>query len=198
LNADEPISSPIPGADAYYIIALAKNLPSEIPPLSEIQSQVTRDYQRLSAAFLARQAGTNFSQIQLPIQLAVKKSFASAASAAGLKPEALPAFSQSTESVSGFEQRGELAALKYVAFGTEPGHASQFIPTPDGGFLVYVNSLLPVDESEKQADLPDFTAQLRRSRENEAINQWINAEANKELKGISLLRDQAAGAKAGQ
>jgi hypothetical protein len=198
LNADEPISSPIPSVDGYYIIALTKQLPSEIPPLSVIQAQVTRDYQRLSAAFLARQAGTNFSQIQLPIQLAVKKSFASAASSAGLKPEALPAFSQSTESVPGFEQRGELSALKYVAFGTEPGHASQFIPTPDGGFLVFVKSLLPIDESQKQTDLADFTAQLRRSRENEAFNQWINAEANRELRDNSYFRSLSAGAKAGQ
>jgi len=198
LNADEPISSPIPSVDGYYIIALTKQLPSEIPPLSVIQAQVTRDYQRLSAAFLARQAGTNFSQIQLPIQLAVKKSFASAASSAGLKPEALPAFSQSTESVPGFEQRGELSALKYVAFGTEPGHASQFIPTPDGGFLVFVKSLLPIDESQKQTDLADFTAQLRRSRENEAFNQWINAEANRELRDNSYFRNLSAGAKAGQ
>ena len=198
LNSDEPISSPIAGADAYYIIALAKKLPSEIPPLSEIESQVTRDYQRLSAAYLARQAGTNFVQVQLPIQLAVKKSFASAASSAGLKPEALPAFSQSTESVPGFEQRNELSALKYVAFGTEPGHASQFVPTPDGGFLVYVKSLLPVDESQKQTELPQFTTQLRHTRESEAFNLWLNGEANRELRGTSYFREQAAGANAAQ
>jgi hypothetical protein len=197
LNSDEPISSPIQGVDAYYIIALAKQLPSEIPPLSEIQAQVTRDYQRLSAAFLAREAGTNFTQIQLPIQLAVKKSFAAAASSAGLKPEALPAFSQSTENLPGFEQRGELPALKYVAFSTAPGHASQFVPTQDGGFVIYVNSLLPVDESQKQSDLADFTAQLRHTRENEAFNLWINGEANRELRDTSYFREQAA-AKAGK
>ena len=45
LTPDEPLAGPIVGRDAIYVIALAKQLPSEIPPLDQIRDRVTRDYQ---------------------------------------------------------------------------------------------------------------------------------------------------------
>jgi hypothetical protein len=193
LNADEPISSPIAGTDAYYIIALARQLPSEIPPFSQIQAQVTRDYQQFTAAAYARQAGTNFVQIQLPIQRAVGKSFAAAADASGLKVEVLPSFSLKTENIPGFEQQNELSLLRRAAFlSTSPGHASPFLATMDGGFVIYVNELLPIDEAKKQADLPEYTAKLRRNRINEAFNEWLFTEGNREFKTVVFNHDQSA------
>jgi hypothetical protein len=49
---------------------------------------------------------------------------------------------------------------------------------------------LPVDEAVKNADMPQFLAQLRRSRENEAFNQWLTIEANRELRSVPMLQQQ--------
>jgi hypothetical protein len=41
------------------------------------------------------------------------------------------------------------------------------------------------------ADLPQFTAGLRRSRETEAFNQWIQTEANRQFRDIPAFQKQA-------
>ena len=46
-------------------------------------------------------------------------------------------------------------------------------------------------------ELPQFTAKLRRARESEAFNQWIQAEASRELRNPPFSRNwpPAAGSK---
>jgi hypothetical protein len=51
------------------------------------------------------------------------------------------------------------------------------VPTSDGGFVLQVKSKLPVDQTKLAANLPSFTESLRRTRENEAFNQWLQIEA---------------------
>jgi hypothetical protein len=43
------------------------------------------------------------------------------------------------------------------------------------------------------ADLPQFTESLRRSRENEAFNEWLQAEASRALRDTPYVRRMAAG-----
>jgi hypothetical protein len=44
------------------------------------------------------------------------------------------------------------------------------------------------------ADLPQFTARLRRARESEAFNQWVQSEANRQLRTTPAFTQQATGA----
>ena len=92
LTPDAPFANPLIGTDTIYVIALAKQLPSEIPPLAEIHDRVTLNYKFQEARQLAVQAGTNFVH-SLPASLAAGKSFTAAAVAAGLQPQMLPPFS---------------------------------------------------------------------------------------------------------
>jgi hypothetical protein len=89
--------------------------------------------------------------------------------------------------------RAELRLLKQAAFTTQPGHLSNFFPTADGGFVLFVQSLLPVDETKKNAELPQFSSQVRRGRENEAFNLWLQTEANHELLNTPLRNEMAGG-----
>ncbi|MGH7951791.1 MAG: SurA N-terminal domain-containing protein [Limisphaerales bacterium] len=185
LTSDIPFAGPILGTNAVYVIALDKKLLSEIPPFEKIRARVTRDFQTQRAAALARRAGTNFVRT-LTMDLATGKSFASACVAAGFQPEILPPFSLSTPELPDLGDRVELNQLKQVAFTTPIGRASEFEPTSDGGFIVFVQSQLPVDQSALAADLPEFTARLRRSLESEAFNEWLQVEANRELRDTPL------------
>jgi hypothetical protein len=191
LNADEPFAGPIAGSDAIYIIALEKNLPSEIPSFDEIHARVTRDFQMEQAMRLAESAGTNFAPV-LATNLAAGKNFAAACVAAGFSPQILPPLSLSTRGLPGFAANIDLNELKQAAFMTPIGHASGFEPTDDGGFIVFVQSQLPVDSSAMSADLPQFTADLRRSRENDAFQEWLNVEANRELRDTPLFKKPSA------
>jgi SurA-like protein len=191
LTPDVPLAEPVVGADGIYLIALAKQLPSEIPPLEQIRARVAGDFKFRSAALLALNQGTNFVRT-LQDQMAAGKSFASICAAAGLTPQTLPPFSLSTPELPGFSDRDELSQLKQAAFTTPTGRASGFVQTSDGGFVVYVQALLPVNEATKNADLPQFLAQLRRTRENEAFNEWLTVEANRELRNVPILQQTAA------
>ena len=183
------------GAYAYYEIALAKQLPSEIPPLDQIRDRVTQDYRMEQATLLAQRAGTN-SAPALAGQSLAGHSFASACIAAGLHPESLPPFSLSTQELPELAGRASLAQFQNAAFGTPVGHASGFEETQDGGFIVFVQSRLPMDQTAMNTDLPQFTAALRRERENEAFNEWIQTEANRQLRNTPVFSEQdVAGAK---
>jgi hypothetical protein len=195
LNADSPFSKPMAGADAVYVIGLAKQLPSAIPPLDQIHARVVENFQNHEAALKAQTAGTNF-YYTAAVQMAAGKTFAQAAIAAGHAPLALSPFSLSSQEVPEAGDHAEINQLKQAAFTTQPGHLSKFFPTADGGFVLFVQSLLPVDESKKISDLPLFLSQVRRSRESEAFNIWLQTEANRELSGIlKELADRSGGAK---
>jgi hypothetical protein len=192
LNADSPFSKPIVGEDAVYVIGLAKQLPSAIMPLDQIRARVVQDLQNREAAMKAQSAGTNF-YYNAAVQLAAGKTFAQAAVAAGQAPQVLTPFSLSSQDVPELGDRAELNQLKQAAFTTAAGHLSNFFPTAEGGFVLFVQSLLPVDEAKKISDLPQFLLQLRRGRENEAFNLWLQTEANRELRDTPVYNEMAGG-----
>ena len=190
LNADSPFSKPIAGAEAVYVIGLAKQLTSVIPPLDQIHARVVQDYQFRAASMKAQSAGTNF-YYNAAGQMAAGKTFAQAALAAGQTPLALKPFSLSSQEVPEAEGHAEVNQMKQAAFTTQPGRISQFMPTEDGGFVLFVQSLLPVDEAMKNVELPKFLSEMRRRRENEAFNLWLQAEANRELRNTPVYAELA-------
>ena len=88
MSADEPLAGPVPGPEAFYILALAQQIPSSIPTLEQIRSRVTQDFENYTATAQAQSAGTNF-QVTAAVQLAVGKTFAQAAIGAGQLPVVL-------------------------------------------------------------------------------------------------------------
>ena len=192
LTPDEPLSEVVQGTEAYYVIALDKRLPSEIPAFAEIRDRVTHDYQMVNAAARAQSAGTN-AAAQIMSQLAAGKTFTAACTAAGAHPEALPPFSLSSGEMPALEGRGNLfEQVKRVAFNLLPGQASGFIDTDDGGFVLFVSKRTPADANTMKAALPEFTAQLRNMRSSEFFNIWLMAEKNRELKDTPLFKRPGA------
>ncbi|HEX9047231.1 MAG TPA: SurA N-terminal domain-containing protein [Verrucomicrobiae bacterium] len=184
LNADSPFGSkPYVSTDAVYVFGLARQLPSVVPPLDQIHEQVIHDFRQYEATLKARDVGTNF-YFKAAVQMATGKSFTQAAIAAGQAPLALQPFSLSSAEVPEAEGHAEVNEIKKAAFTTEAGHISPFLPTAEGGFVMYVQSLLPVNETEKSAQMPKFLSQLRRGRENDAFNLWLQMEASREIGSI--------------
>jgi hypothetical protein len=193
LTSSDPFADPIVGPDGVYVIALAKQLPTEIPSLDQIRDRVTQDYRTVQATMIAQRAGTNFAPA-LASQLMAGHTFASACIAAGLQPETLPAYSLSTQELPELANRAGFPQLKQATFATPAGRASDFEETGDGGFIVYVQSRLPVDQAAMTAGLPQFTAALRRARESEAFNEWLQTEASRQLRTTPVFLQNAAAA----
>jgi hypothetical protein len=195
LTPDSPYAKPILGTEAVYVIGLDKQLPSAIQPFDDIQTRVAEDYKEFEGAQKARATGTNF-WVVATIQMSGGKSFAQVAFSNGQTPLALKPFSLSSEEIPEAEGHAEVAQLKQAAFTTALGHVCSLVSTADGGFVLYVKSILPVDEQDKASQMPRYLAQLRRSRENEAFNLWLQSEANRELRNTpvydEMMREKSA------
>jgi hypothetical protein len=192
LTPDVPFAGPIAGSDAVYVLAFAGQLPSEIPPLDQIRERVTQEYQWREATLLARRAGTNF--VRTLTGMTADNGFASLCVAAGLQPQVLPAFSLSTQELPELGEHTELNHLKQAVFTTPVGKTSDFEATSDGGFIVYVQSRLPIDQAKMNSDLPQYIGYLRRGRQNEAFSEWVNLEANRQLRNTPVFQQFKSGA----
>lgn len=193
LNSDSPYNGPIAGSEAIYVISLARQLPSEIPSLDSIRNRVTQDFLTAQAVALAQQAGTNF-YYTAHVQTSLGEKFSKVAAGSQLSAVTLSPFSPSSTDVPELADQNDLNQLKRAAFSTPPGRVSPFVPTADGGFVLYVQSLLPVDQVKKNTDFPKFLAEVRRARLNEAFNLWINTELNREIRTTPLYQQMQANA----
>jgi len=193
LNLDSPYNGPIAGSDAIYVISLARQLPSEIPSLDSIHNRVTQDFLTAQAVALAQRNGTNF-YFAAHVQTSLGQKFAKVAAGSQLSAVTLSPFSPSSTEVPELADQNDLNQLKRAAFSTPPGRVSPFVPTADGGFVLYVQSLLPVDQTKKSTDFPKFLAEVRRARLNEAFNLWINTELNREIRTTPLYQQMQANA----
>jgi hypothetical protein len=191
LTPEEPFARPIISPDAIYLMVLLKRLPSEIPPFDQIRDRVTADYQYRQAMLLAQRAGTNFVRT-LTSAMAGGQGFASICTAAGLHPILLPPFSLSTRELPALGNLVSLSQLQEAAFSTPVGKTSDFQGTGDGGFVVYAQSRLPLDQAVMNTDLPQFISALRNRRQKEAFDSWLQREANKELRDTPLYHRQAS------
>ncbi len=190
LTPDYPFAGPILGTNAVYVIALDKKIPSEIPPLDKIRDQVVRDYRFNQALSLARKAGEAFYQT-LTNGLPQGKTFSGLCVTAKLQPLSVPPVSLSTRDLPEVEDYISLNQFKQIVFGTPVGKVSDFRPTSDGGLIVYVKAKLPLDESRMAANLPAFANAVRRSRQNEAFNEWFRKQAEQGLRDTPLARPAA-------
>ncbi len=175
-NKDEAISfQPAEGEEGFYVFALKDRLPSSNPDFASISNKVVERYRYSEAQKLVRQAALTF-QTTLTNGLAQGKAFTALATEASLKPVSLPPISRATRESPGLPRNVYLPQLKNVAFSLQPGKASPYIPSIDGGYFLYMRSKLPLDETRMKTDLPEYAAAVRAQRQNEAYGMWFEAQ----------------------
>ena len=192
LSPDQPFSERVNGTDSIYLLALDRQIPSTVPPLEQIRSRATDDFRATTAQGLAREAGMIF-QSNVIAQVASGKTFAQAAVAAGHAPVMLKPFALNAAEIPGAGDRAEIRDLKQAAFTTPLGKASNFIPTSEGGFILSPQTLEPMDPAKKTAALPQFLTQVRRARQNQAFNEWLQSEAGHELRDTPVYAEMTGG-----
>lgn len=178
LDDQDPVNGPLIGQSAAYVIELKDKIPSEVPPLADIHERVTGDYKFTHGLLLARQAGVEFYHTATN-ELAEGKTFSAVCSAAKVHPVFPPPFSLSTSRLPQVEDEVRLAQFKQATFSTTTGHVSSFVPSSLGGFLVFLQARLPIDEVQMKEQLPAFAERVRRSRQSEAFNQWLGGEIHR-------------------
>ena len=168
-------ASPLRGVEAVYVAGLQKRIPSEIQPFSAVHDKVAADYRQSKALELARAAGSRFESA-LGAGLVQGKTFDTMCAAQFVRPQTLSPFSLTSTSIPEVPDKSEFEQLQETAGRLHAGQCSPFIPTADGGFLLYFKAELPVDEAVMQRDLPAFLARMRERFQIAAFNAWFNRQ----------------------
>ncbi len=175
LTPEEPFpEQPIVGEDAVYVISFKKKIPSELPSLDQIRPRVTEDFRRNQSQELARKAGEDFYR-SATNALAHGTNFQAAAAQAKVSVTDLPPFSQKTPVLP--EAHGALPSMKAIAFRLSPGEISNYTQTRDGGFVLQLQRIVPADPARIKEELPEFTTELRRRKQVQAFDQWLQKQA---------------------
>ncbi len=190
LTPDEPYSVPLRGQDGVYVIALDKTIPSEVPRLDQIRDRVTADFKHSQAMRMAQQDATGFAST-VTNRMAEGKTFTNICAELNVKPVSLPPFSISTRSLKEVEDFLPLSQLKQGAFGTAPGKLAPVLPTSEGSIVLYVAGKLPLDTAREQTELPNYIAQLRRTRQQETFNEWFARQRQTGLRDTPVGRPKA-------
>jgi hypothetical protein len=177
LTAEEPIvQEPVPGEDAFYVVAFKSRIPSETEALEKIRAQVTQDYIRKETADLARAAGTSFLQAFTNAP-AGDSQFDTIAHQHGAVVVDLPPFSKDSRSaIENLPPAVSDTTIRRTAFDLSPNHASGYIPGPEGGSIIYLQKFIPVTDADVKSNLPEFTEELRRREASEAFNEWFGKQ----------------------
>lgn len=187
LTPEEPVfEQPIVGEDGVYVIGYHKRIPSELPTLESVREQVVGSFRRSRASEMVQAAGVELQSV-ITNSLAQGKTLQAAAGTNGVWLD-LPPFSQRTSVLPELQGRTDIPALKNAAFALSPGKVSAFMPTRDGGFIVRLQAKVAVGEDKVKSELPEFTTDLRRTRQYEAFEAWFRKEM--ELAQISLPTDK--------
>jgi hypothetical protein len=111
--------------------------------------------------------------------LAQGKTFETVCAEANVAPLPPAPFSLQTRSLPEMENVVSLSELKNVAFSLDPGKTSNFVPTRQAGFILYLKARLPVSDEQMKTELPEFIAEMRRQRQLVAFNDWFSKEFEK-------------------
>ncbi len=186
LTSDMPFNHEFATEDAAYVMVLKKTIPSTIPPLAQIEKKVTDDYRQAQAYELAAQAATNFTttiagELNVNNGVTLPKTFTDICNETGNKAVTLPPFSLSTTNLPAeLEGRVDLQTLKRAGFSTAVGAASPAVNMQGGTFVLFVDKILPEDETLVKSGTAEYLALLRDQRQNDAFNLWVNYQVQQD------------------
>lgn len=175
LTEAEPFAAPVVGTNAVYVLTVKKQIPSEIPPLESIKAKVTEDYRDYLVDQEMQKAGAQIYQ-SITNGMAKGKTFKATCEESKLAVVGLPAFSREERSLPEVDKHVGFPTFRSVAFDTQTGRASNFVPVGDRGFILFVKARQPVAEEKLKKNLPEYVKDMRESRQNRAFGEWFSRE----------------------
>ncbi|MCP5521568.1 MAG: SurA N-terminal domain-containing protein [Verrucomicrobiales bacterium] len=172
LDGSRPISAPLVGQQAVFIIALKQRIPSEVPSLDAVRLRVTEDFRRDESRKLVRAAGTNLVAT-LKAVVNSTNDFASAVIASGNALTSLPKFSEASRNVTGWPRQIPLSTALTTVKDMAVGDISDYVDTGASGFILHLQGREPVGETELKDALPEHLADMQTSGRFAAFREWL-------------------------
>jgi len=172
LTTDNPVSDPVKEANGVTVAYLLEKKPAKQKTFEEAKAEVKADYIATHATLLARENARN-AALKISQALEKKNAFDKTVKELGLKAESLPELSMMTPL---FMPNGGLVSQK--AFKTPKGSASEPVNTPDGAFIVYVESrTFPSDKDFEKAE-PMFRQIYANRKKSSVYQAFLNSLMN--------------------
>jgi peptidyl-prolyl cis-trans isomerase D len=171
LNADVPVSDAIETDHGYYVLKLAAVQASAPLPLAQVRPLVEKNLRQRLALRQARERGEAAAK-DLHAALAAGKPFAAAAAELKVPVESLPAFVPQQASAA----MPDAAVLVRLSVGLQPGQASDFVPTADGGLIAYLEKRAPAAAVQAAVLRAPLAAQMLAEQRQALFSDWLTAQ----------------------
>ena len=169
LTKDEPTSDAVQTDKGYFLLQLAAVVSAREKTFEEAKTALLDDLKNERAQEAMNLKATEVRN-KIEAELKAGKSFADAATAAGVKAEPYAAFSLAEPPFK--EKDGREVTI--AARDLNEGQISAFTPTgTGGGLLVFLAKKLPVDEKQFEEGKVELTEQLARGKGEAAFSEWF-------------------------
>jgi peptidyl-prolyl cis-trans isomerase D len=180
LTKTDPDSDvPLQTQDAFYVLHLDTVTPERPMTLDEARPKIIASIKDTRAR-TALDAQAQEVRTKIADALKAGKPFAAAATAAGQTAQDITPFS-AAEPAKDVPDAQEIAEASQE-LGS--GELSKFLPSPDGGMLVYVRDREPIDEAKFEQQREMLTANLLNRKRRFYFYEWL--KASKEAANVRL------------
>ncbi|MGB8166308.1 MAG: SurA N-terminal domain-containing protein [Chthoniobacteraceae bacterium] len=169
LTKTEPASDAVQTDKGYFLLQLTDVVPAREKTFDEAKTALAEDLKNERAQEAMTLKATDVRN-KIEAELKAGKSFADAATAAGVKAEPYAPFSLATPPFKEKDGREVTIASRDL----EEGQLSQFVPAGSGGgLLVYLAKKLPLDEKEFTDGKEALADQLARGKTESIFHEWF-------------------------
>jgi len=165
LAESKPVSDPIQVGDKFYVAKLVAINPRRAMTFDEARLGLEAQARRAKAAELLQQNATA-AIAKIREAMAGGKSFADAATDAGLKVESI-------NGVSPTAAAPDQGAIMRATLLMNPGQLSGFIPGMQGGYVVYLASRAPLDEAQIAKEKADIVPGIEKGKRDMLFQNWL-------------------------
>ena len=184
MTKEQPNSDPILTDNGYYVVQLVDITPSRAMTFEEAQGKLKEQLESERAQEAMNLKATEI-RTKIESELKTGKSFLEAATAAGVKGEALPPFSFA-EPPPPDEKSPDSQLIMGRSADLADGELSAPLPTATGLALVHVDQRLPVDEGKFEQEKAMLTQNVTRVRRDSVFGLWLKTQ--RELAHIQVVR----------
>jgi peptidyl-prolyl cis-trans isomerase D len=172
LTMEQPNSDPIVTPNGYYVLQLTGITPSRPLTYDEAKPKLENQLKEERAQEAMTLKAAEIRQ-KIDAELKAGKSFADAATAAGITAEKIPAFSFA-EPPPGVTPELRMIMSQSAELGEHETSAP--VPIQDGVALVHVDKRHPVDETKFAAEKNMLAQNISRSKRESVFEQWLKTE----------------------
>lgn len=165
LSDQQSVSDPVQDGNAFYVLKLVSANPQRRLTLEEVRPIAQAQLGMAKAQGIVRK-NADAALVTIRAAMAAGKSFADAATEAGLKVEAVNGVSPADATPA------QMAAL-HATLTMEPGQISGFLPARTGGSVVYLASRAPLDAAEFSKQKAEFEQGLLENKREMLFVSWL-------------------------